>query len=696
MTMRYSRGLVFGTMVGAMGFAPAAFAQTYPTTAPAPAPVKPAALPPFQETTLTNGVRVVLVENHQNPVIAFRLAIPAGDAYDPKDKSGTASIVATLLTKGAGKRSADEIAAAIESAGGSLGAFTDEDFLSVSGNVLSNAAPLAFELLGDAVGRPTFVDSEFELARTQTLSNLQLAASNPSAIGDRIFANGLYGKHPYGRTATAGSVRAITRADLVSYQSLRLKPVGAVLVVAGDITLPALRALAEKGFAGWKGAPAAAPVMPAPPVRSATEIVLVHRPGSVQSNVLVGNLALGPADPRRFAALIGNRILGGESDSRLFVVLREQKSWTYGAYSRLTRVRGIGRFEANTEVRTEVTDSALVEMLSQLKKISDPIDAKELEPARNALVGAFPLTIETPQQLAERVAAVKLYGLAPDYLQTYRTRMSAVTGAQVQAALKAVVRPSQALVVVVGDGTKIYDKLKAVGPVKIVSVDGDPMTPADFTPKAMGLALDFSKLVARRDSFVVMVQGNALGSSVYALEKSAGGWTVRESTNVMNGMMTQQTTLESDASLNATLLKQTGSMQGQALKTDITFAGGKATGSATSVTQTGPKTITVDAALPAGTLESDALIYAVSLFRWAADAKFTVNTFNAGKGTVEPVTLTVVGSETVTVPAGTFDTWKIEQKGGENAAILYVTKDAAHRIVKLAPVGQPIELVLAK
>ena len=672
-------------------------AQQYPTTPPAPSAVKPAALPPFQEATLSNGVRVVLVEDHRTPSLAFSLAMPAGDLYDPKEKAGTAGLVASLLTKGAGKRTANEISAAIESAGGGLNAGTDEDFLSVNGGVLSNAAPLAFELLGDVVARPTFADKEFELARTQTLSGLQLNAANPASIAGRFFSMGLYGNHPYGRATTATTVRAITRADLLAFQAARLKPTGALLVVAGDITMASLRTLAEKSFVGWKGAPAATPASLAPPTRTATEILLVHRPGSVQSNLLVGNLAFGPADPTRYAATVANKILGGGADSRLFTVLREQKSWTYGAYSQLSRPKGIGRFEASAEVRTEVTDSALVELLAQLRKMTtQAIPSAEVEKAKNALVGSFPLTIETPEQLAGRVATVKLYGLGADYLQTYRTRMAAVTDAQMLTAAKAFIRPSQALVVVVGDGAKIYDKLKAIAPVKIVSVDGDPMTAGDFTPKAMGLPLDFSRLTARRDSFAVMVQGQAMGGSVYEVEKVANGWSVRESTNIMNGMMVQNTDLQMDGSLNPVSLKQTGSMQGQKLNTEIAFKGGKATGSSTTPSQTGPKTVAVDATVPAGTLDSDALQAALSLFRWTADAKFTFNSFSPGKGTVSSTTLAVMGSESVTVPAGTFDTWKIEQKSDEGTVMLYISKDAARRLVKIAPVGQPVEFVLVK
>jgi zinc protease len=689
----------FGALgLAALIYTPALAAQgsTYPTQPPAPMPLKPAALPPFQETTLANGVRVLLVENHRNPTVAYRLALPAGDIYDPTGKTGTATMMAGLLTKGAGSRSADEIAAAIEGTGGGMVAGTDEDYLSVSGFVLSNAAPIAFELLGDVIARPTFSDKEFELARTQTLSGLQLNAASPGFLAGKFFRAGLYGAHPYGATATATTVRAITRADLQAFHAARVRPRGALLVVAGDITMSQLTTLANKAFTGWTGAPAASSALPSPPARSKAEILLVHRPGSVQSNLLVGNLAIGPADSARFAAVLASQIIGGGSDGRLFTILREQKSWTYGAYSTLTRVRGIGRFEANAEVRTEVTDSALVEMLAQLKRIgAEPITATEFEGKRGAMVGSFPLTIETPQALAERVASITLYGLPANYLQTYRTKMAAVTTAQVSAAARRVIRPQQALIVVVGDGTKLYEKLAKIAPVTIRNADGDVMQPSDLTPKVMAAAFDISQLKASRDSFVVMVQGNPLGTSVVSVEAKNDGWTFSENTNVMNGMIVQRTTLDNDGTLAPRSLQQGGSTQGQQTKTEIAFAGGKAKGSAQTPSQTGPQTKAIETDLPTGTIAADALQVALPLFRWADKATFSLNVFSAGKGTVEPVTLKVVGSESVKVPAGTFDCWKIEQTGGEASVVFYVAK-AEKRIVKIAPVGQPIELQLAK
>ena len=683
--------------IALLALAPRGAAAQFPTTPPAAAPVRPAAFPPFQEFTLANGVRVVLVESHRDPVVAFRLTLPAGRLYSPAGKEGTADMVAALLTKGAGGRSADSIAAAIEGAGGSLSGSAGPDFLNLSGSVLSNAAPLAFQLLGDAVARPTFPEAEVELLRTQTLSALQLEQSQPGAIANRAFNAGLYGDHAYGRVATPASVRAVTRADLLAFQQARLRPRGALLVVAGDITAAQLRELAERSMAGWSGYPAPAPALKAPPARPRTEIVLVHRPGSVQANLVVGNLTTGPADPTRYAATVANKLLGGGTDARLFDILREKKGWTYGAYSNLTRPRGTGAFSATAEVRNEVADSALVELLAQLRRVrSEPVPAAELDNAKNALVGSFPLTVETAQQIAEQVATVKTLGLPANYLQTYRTRLSAVTGPELQRVVRSYVRPEQALVVAVGDGTKLYERLRAIAPVRLVDPQGNALTPADLAPRATPVALDLSRLVARRDSFAILANGNPLGHSLGTVERTADGWTLTGETTIMGGMVRQKGTLVTDAALVPRRLTQDGSVQGTPVKAEVSFAGGRATGTATDVGPQGAKAVTVDATLPAGTLDESAIGTALPLMAWSPTSRYTVNAFSAAKNAVRPLTLAVTATEQVTVPAGSFQAYRVEQTGGEQALTYWVTTAAPHRVVKIGFVGQPIEVVLVK
>jgi predicted Zn-dependent peptidase len=670
-------------------------AQT-PTKAPPPGPVKPATIPPFQELTLSNGLRVMLVESHRQPVLSLALMMPAGDAYDPAGKEGLASAVAGVLTKGAGKRDADQVASEIESVGGSIGASSTADFLNVRANVLSDKAPLAFELVGDAVKRPTFATKEVELGRTQTLSGLQLELSQPPALASRFFASRLFGAHPYAKRPTPTSVRALTVDDMRSFQRTHLVPKGALLVVAGDIDLARTRALAQQHFGDWSGARPASVKRPAPPSRAATEILLVHRPGSVQSNIIVGNLTYAPSHPSYYALTVGSRILGGGTDGRLFKTLREQKSWTYGSYSSLTRNRDIGTFEATAEVRNAVTDSALTELLKIVRSLgTTPVPTAELDAAKGGLVGSLPLQLETAQGIAEQVGRYTMLGLPTDFIRTLRPRLAAVTAPQVQAAAKQFMRPDQALIVVVGDGAQIYDKLAKVAPVKIVSAQGDNMTPADLVEKLTTLPVDIPSLVARSDSFTVLVQGNPMGYQTSTLAKTDAGFTLR-STLSIGPIMQQSVEVAFANDLAPRSVKGSGKVQGRDVGVDVVYANGRAKGTASSPGATSITTVNVDTTVAAGVLDDQMLPALVGGLRWAPNAKFTASTFDATKGAVKQVTFTVAGTETVTVPAGSFPVYRVDVAGVTPPMTYFITTAAPHRIVKMAFVGAPLEFVLVK
>lgn len=435
---------------------------------------------------------------------------------------------------------------------------------------------------------------------------------------------------------------------------------------------------------------------PAIPARTKTEILLVHRPGSVQSNIVVGNTTFAPANPQFYALTLANRVLGGGSDSRLFMILREQKSWTYGAYSQFSRPRGIGAFQATAETRTEVTDSALVELLSQLRRIGrEPVAATELESAKGALVGRFPLTIETAEQVAAAVTNARLLGLPADYLATYRTRLSAVTPAQIRQSAAAWMRPDAALIVVVGDGARLYESLRKVAPVRIVSVQGEAMTVADLTPRGGALDLDFSKLVARTDSFIVMVQGRPFGFQRLALQPEGSGWRYTEDTR-LGPIMEQHTEVVIGPRGEMSAVRQAGRMQGQETKIDATYAAGRVKGSATTPSPQGLKSVTFDTTVVTGTLDDNAVQALIPAIRWASGARLTVPVFQSGKGVQTQLTFSVVGEEKLTVPAGEFETYKVDLAGGEQPATFYISKSQPHRLVKVTVAGAPIEFVLAK
>jgi zinc protease len=690
------------TALGALLVAPGALgAQGYPTSPPVAGAVRPMPFPPFQEARLTNGVRMVLVESQKQPVVSLSLSFPAGDAHDPEGREGLASMVAGLLTKGAGNRTSEQVSATIEGVGGTLGASTGSDFLTISAYVLAPQAALAFELLADAVIRPTFAATEVDLLRTQTLSGLQLEQTQPAALASRFMASELYGQHPYARRPSPESTRAITRDEIASWQRAMLRPEGALLVIAGALTLPEARRLAEASFAGWTGSAPVAAAFPAPPNRPASQILLVHRPSSVQANLVVGNTTFPPTHPQQYAARIANHVLGGGSDSRLFAILREQKSWTYGAYSGLNRYRGIGSFTATAEVRNEVADSALREMLHQLERVTtEPIPADELEAAKGALVGRFPLTVETVQQVANQVSNAILLGLPQDYLSTYRTRLAAVSAAQAQEGARAAIRPTQAAIVVVGDAKVLLAGLETIAPVRVIGVDGAVVPKEQLTaPTATaGPDLNLAAITATRDSFAVMFQGQSVGFTISEVSRTAEGIRIVEETSIPLGGVQQRTEVALDPAGELRSVNQAGQMAGNATSITITVTNGRATGRAVSPQPPAGAldTVDVDVALPTGTLDDNTLTAMSPALAWAPGATFDLNVLSAGSGTIKTVTLTVTGAEQVTLPSGAVEAFRVEMAGGDAPVTLFVTTAAPHHVVKVAPAGAPIEIVLVR
>ncbi len=672
--------------------------DSFPSKPPKPTPLAPVRFPPFKEGVLPNGVELVVIEHHEQPVVSVSLSFGAGGVSDPAGKEGVSEFVAELLSKGTATRSADQIAATIEGVGGSLAASSGDDFLTISADALSDQLPLIFELLGDVALHSTFPEGELELARTRALSGLAFQLSQPGTVAGRLFAKEIYGRNPYGRSPTAESYKAITRDDVVRFATLRLRPRGALLVVAGDVTETEVRALVQQTFGTWAGAPAASPAPPAPPAKTATDILLVHRPGSAQSNIAVGNTTMLPTDPGYYAARVATHVLGGGADARLFLILREQKGWTYDAGAALRRYRGLGYWEATTEVRTEVTDSALKELLHQVDRMrTEAIADTELANAKGYLVGVFPLTIETPSQIAGQVATAKLLGLDPDYLRLYRERLSAITAAQARAAAARLFRRNALTIVVVGDATKVYDRLKAIAPARLVDVDGKPLEPADLAPKAGPVTVDTAQLAERTDSSRVLLQGNAIGYTVASLQRTADSLVYTEH-SALGGAFEQHTTLVLDPTDGtARRLDQITTQQGQTGETHLSYGNGRVKGQSATPQQDGAmKQLDVDSPLPAGTYDENTVPFLVPALPLAPSKSFTLNFFSPSEGATKLLTFKVGSLESVAVPAGTFRAYHIDVTGSRVPFVMYVTSDTPRRVVKTEFVGQPFVIELVK
>lgn len=462
---------------------PAAAQQTTP---PPALPARPIQFPPFTERTLPNGLRLLVVENHSLPLVNLDLYIRSGTGADPAQRLGTASIVASMLDKGTATRSATQIAEQVEGVGGVLGAGADQDNLTVSASMLSDQLQMAFELLSDVALHPAFAEQELQTVRAQQLAGLRAAQGNSGYLASRTFEERLFGaQHPYGRRPTPASVTAITREDLAAWHRTHFVPANAMLVVSGDVTPARAEQMARAAFGAWTGGAAPADNFPNPPAHERAEILLVNRPGSVQSSILVGNPGLSADSPDYYAGQVLNMILGASGESRLERILRGEHGWTYSSRSRYARLLGGGDYRANTEVRTAVTDSALSELVTQLRRIRDEaVPQAELDQAKNFLISSFPNTLETPGQVAGRIAGARLLGLPASSVTEYPQRVAAVTAADVQRVARRYLNPDRATIVVVGDASQILERVRAIAPVTVLDLEGNPVDPATIRPAA--------------------------------------------------------------------------------------------------------------------------------------------------------------------------------------------------------------------
>ncbi len=679
-------------MLLALGLAaPAAARAQYPPNPPAPLPLRPVAYPASQEAVLPNGLRLLVLENHRQPIVAVTLSLPAGTAYDPPGKEGVADLLAALVTRGAGARSGPEIADLVERIGGSLSASATPDNLTLQADVLTPHAETALGLLADLVLRPRLDSAEFEAQRAQTIAALRNELSSQGAVTARIFMMALYGGHPYGARATPATLRGITRSDLEAFRRARFRPNGALLVMAGDVTLARARQLATRAFAGWSGAPPAP--LPAPvPAKARTGILLVHNPGAERANILVGNTTGPGSDTVLYAGLVAARLLG-DDDGRLVRHVQSIRGWSDIAFASLLRTRLLGLFQAGVEVPEPVADSALADLLGLLRGIRrDLVPLGELEDARGALVDGYPFAVQTVSQLAAQVTEARQFGMPAAFVATFRQRVAGVTAARVREAARQLIKPDSALVVVVGDATRLHARLAKLAPVKLVSLEGTELKPEDIQPRTRPLAFNPARLAPRRDSLLVVAQGRPVGRQVYALEVTEGGFTYTERTDI-GEVINQITRLELDSAGRPRRLEQSGRVQGQETRVELSYGGGRVRGTARVPGPDGPRTIQVDTAVGAAVLDDNALQPLLPALDWGPNVRWTFEVFSGGENRVKPVSLTVVSTERVPVGATEVEAYRAVLEGGQSRVTFYVTTAAPHRLVRVSLSGAPIEFI---
>jgi zinc protease len=429
---------------------------------PPPLPARPIKLPATFETTLPNGLVLVVVEDSRLPLVSYRLGLRTGDAHDPEDLPGLMDMLTGLLTEGTESRTSREIADEVARLGATLHAGANSDHTTVAASSLTLFSENIFEMMADIALRPVFPENEVELVRQNTKESLKQQRAQPSFLASEMVANVMFGKHPYHVTApTPESLDATTRDRLIQFHRQNFVANNAVLIVAGDVRRDAIVKQVDALFGAWQPGHPPDNNFPQPPARSQRTAYIVDRPGSAQANIVIANSGLNRTSPDYFPLLLMHTILGANASSRLFMNLREEKGYTYGAYSSLDARRTAGTFRATAEVRTAVTGDSLKEFFYELQRIrNEPVSEKEIGDAKSYLTGVFPLRLETQEGMIDQLLQIKMFALPEDYLETYRSHILEVTIPQVQEAATKYVRPDEAAVVIVGDGAQIADQVK--------------------------------------------------------------------------------------------------------------------------------------------------------------------------------------------------------------------------------------------
>lgn len=435
-------------------------------------------LPHPTEVSLPNGLTILVLEQHKLPTIYCSLWIKSGALSDPADMPGVASFAATLLRDGTAKRNSTQIATELDELGATFNADAafGSDLTVVASSGLSESSDKLMELMSDMVLNPSYPADEWQRFSRQERARLVQIRSNPGFLARERFSHAVYKDFPAAvESTTADALQKITPDTLKDFHQKHYLPNNAILAMSGDITVAQAKALASKYFGDWKAQPVNAAKLGNVPAAGPARVYLVDRPDSVQSNILAGGLSLRRNDPDYIPLTVANRILGGGSAARLFSNLREDKGYTYGAYSRISGDLYPGLFIANTEVRNAVTDGSLHEIMYEFKRLRDEkVPTGELEEAKRSIISSFALSLANPAGIVNSWMTVKYYGLAPDYWDHYSDQIAKVDADTVQRMAKKYIDLDHLQIVVVGDAKQVGEAVAKYGTVEKFDADGKP------------------------------------------------------------------------------------------------------------------------------------------------------------------------------------------------------------------------------
>jgi zinc protease len=430
-------------------------------------------LPEITKESLDNGLKVIVIEHHELPVVAFRLVLKSGSAYDPQGKAGLANFTAGLLRKGTQTKDATQIAEEIDFVGGRLSAGASWDAAFASCRVLSKYFDTGLDLLADILLNPTFADEEVERLRQQTIAGIIQEKDDPESVTEENFRKFVFGEHPYGQPleGTEESVSGISRDDIVAFHKTYYVPNNAVIAVVGDVKTDEVLAKVKARLGSWQAGEFVTADFAPPPHIEGHQILLVDKPDLTQSYVSIGHFGMERKNPDYFPCRLMNYILGGGGfASRLMDEVRAKRGLTYHVYSNFDRYRLRGAFEVSTFTRIDSTLGAIQAILEQMQRMrTEKVSEKELSDTKSFYNGYYPLRFETPEQIATQILDVEIYDLGDDYIKNYRNNVSAVTADDILRVAQKYLDPENVKFVVVSKADELKTKLESLGKVEVTS-----------------------------------------------------------------------------------------------------------------------------------------------------------------------------------------------------------------------------------
>ena len=442
------------------------------------------ALPPMQRTTLSNGLKVVLAERHDAPVVNFSLMVDSGYAADAPQAPGVASLSLRMMEEGTKTRDALKLARDLEALGATFNAGASLDWATLNFNVLKATMPQGLPLFADLVLNPAFREGDFQRLQRDRLAAIAREKVTPQLMALRVVPPLLYPPgHPYAvpltGTGTEASVGSMTVADVARFHSTWFKPNNAILLIVGDTTMAEVKPRLESLFGGWKGGTVPAKSIGNPPPAASQTVYVIDRPGALQSVIVGAELAPPRGGPEDVATLVLNDAFAGSFSSRVNMNLREDKHWSYGSFAALQNARGARPYLVIAPVQSDKTAESLKEMANEYARIAGaaPLSATELKQAQERQTLKLPGNFETSAQLAGAYQTMLGYGLPDDYYDTFVQKAMAVTPESSQQLAARLIDPKRITWVIVGDMAKVEAGIKALnlGEVKRIDVDGKPL-----------------------------------------------------------------------------------------------------------------------------------------------------------------------------------------------------------------------------